>query len=62
MRAVGIGFDEPSASYIIADSYGMIGQLSYEDFFTAVSFRNEGLPQLVKEKYPMHMMIRFSPQ
>lgn len=54
-----IGFDDKEDTYLIADPYGSIKALKKEDFFNAISFRNECLPEIIKQKYPSNMMIRF---
>lgn len=54
-----IGFDDADGTYTIADPYGSIKKITKEDFFEAVSFRNECLPDIIKQKYPSNMMIRF---
>lgn len=55
-----IGYDDVEESYSIADPYGSIKKLGKEAFFDAVSFRNECLPDIIKQKYPSNMMIRFT--
>jgi hypothetical protein len=54
-----IGFDEEEDTYLIADPYGSIKALKKEDFFNSISFRNECLPDIIKQKYPSNMMIKF---
>lgn len=54
-----IGFDDEEETYTIGDPYGSVKKLKKEDFFDAISFRNECLPDIVKQKYPSNMMIRF---
>ena len=55
-----IGFDEEEDTYFLADPYGSIKALKKEDFFNAISFRNECLPEIIKQKYPSNMMIKFT--
>jgi len=55
-----IGYNEDQGSFVIADPYGVIKTIENEDFFSAISFRNECLPEIVKQKYPSNMMIRFT--
>jgi hypothetical protein len=55
-----IGYNEAEDSYSIADPYGFIKTLGKDDFFQAVSFRNECLPDIIKQKYPSNMMIKFT--
>lgn len=55
-----IGFDDKTEEYYIADPYGSTRSISKEDFFNAISFRNECLPEIVRQRYPSNMMIRFS--
>jgi predicted double-glycine peptidase len=54
-----IGFDDSEDTYTIADPYGSIKKLKKDEFFDAVSFRNECLPDKIKQKYPSNMMIKF---
>jgi len=55
-----IGYDDEEESFYIADPFGHIKVLGKEDFFTAISFRNECLPEIIKQKYPSNMMIKFT--
>ncbi|MDP4133198.1 MAG: C39 family peptidase [Bacillota bacterium] len=55
-----IGYDDAEEIYSIADPYGSIKKLKKEEFFEAVSFRNECLPDIIKQKYPSNMMIKFT--
>jgi hypothetical protein len=55
-----IGYDDAEETFVIADPYGSIKTLNKEDFFNSVSFRNECLPEIIKQKYPSNMMIRFT--
>ncbi|MCE5189473.1 MAG: C39 family peptidase [Eubacteriales bacterium] len=57
-----IGYDAAAESYSVADPYGSIRTIKKKVFFNAVSFRNECLPDLIKQKYPSHMMIAFQPR
>lgn len=54
-----IGYNDAEETYSVADPYGSIKALKREDFFDAISFRNECLPDIIKQKYPSNMMIRF---
>lgn len=54
-----IGINETDESFVIADPYGFIKVVSKPEFFSSVSFRNECLPAIIKEKYPSHMMLQF---
>jgi len=55
-----IGYDDATETYFVADPYGEIKNLKKQEFFNAVSFRNECLPEIIKQKYPSNMMIRFT--
>lgn len=55
-----IGFDEKNMHFTIADPYGSIRVLNEEDFFNAISFRNECLPDAVKNNTPSNLMMRFN--
>ncbi|HEX2944743.1 MAG TPA: hypothetical protein VHT96_02170 [Clostridia bacterium] len=55
-----IGYDDAEETYSIADPFGSIKKLKKEVFFDAVSFRNECLPDIIKQKYPSNMMIKFT--
>lgn len=55
-----IGFDDNEKCFSIADTYGSVKFLGEKDFFDAVSFRNECLPETAK-KAPSNLMIRFIP-
>lgn len=52
-----IGYDDASGMYTIADPYGSIKEIGRQAFFDAVSFRNECLPEIIRQKYPSNMMI-----
>lgn len=54
-----IGYDSAEKRVTIADPYGYIRVLEEKDFFDAVSFRNECLPETAR-KAPSNLMIRFS--
>lgn len=54
-----IGYNDMEEAFSIADPYGSIKVLGKEAFFDAISFRNECLPDIVKQRYPSNMMIRF---
>jgi len=58
--AVLIGFDKDENHYVIADPYGSFKNIQAGDFFCSISFRNEGLPDIVKQKFPSNMMIAFT--
>jgi hypothetical protein len=55
-----IGYDEEQKSFAVADPYGTIKTIEEEALFNAISFRNQCLPEIVKQKYPSNMMIRFT--
>ncbi len=55
-----IGYDDAEGTYSIADPYGTIKKLEKKVFFDAVSFRNECLSDVIKQKYPSNMMIKFT--
>jgi len=57
--AVLIGYDEEKEIFTLADPYGFTKTLSKDDFFTAISFRNDCLPEFVKKAMPSNAMIRF---
>jgi len=58
--AVLIGLDEEKEVFTLADPYGFTKTLSKDDFFTAISFRNDCLPEFVKKTVPSNAMIGFS--
>ncbi len=60
--AVLIGYNDSEETYTIADPYGSIKVIPKSEFFDAISFRNECLPEIIKQKYPSNMMIRFALQ
>jgi hypothetical protein len=55
-----IGYDDVEESFSIADPYGSIKVMGKDAFFNAISFRNECLPDIIKQKYPSNMMIKFT--
>lgn len=55
-----IGYNNVDETFSIADPDGSIKTLAKEDFFDAISFRNECLPDIIKQKYPSNMMIKFT--
>lgn len=55
-----IGYNEEQDCFVIADPYGIIKTIEKEDFFSAISFRNECLPDIIKQKYPSNIMIKFT--
>lgn len=54
-----IGYDEKDEIFVVADPYGSIKKINKIDFFSSISFRNECLPEFVKQKYPSNLMIKF---
>ena len=58
--AVLIGYDEEKEIFTLADPYGFNKALGKDDFFTAISFRNDCLPEFVKKVMPSNAMIKFS--
>ena len=58
--AVLIGYDEEKESFTLADPYGFNKTIGKDDFFDAVSFRNDCLPDFVKKSMPSNAMIRFT--
>ncbi len=55
-----IGYDDAEETFLIADPYGKIKSLKKTEFFNAISFRNECLPDIIKQKFPSNIMIRFT--
>jgi len=45
--------------YSFADPYGFNKTMGKDDFFEAVSFRNDCLPEFVKKAMPSNTMISF---
>jgi len=60
--AVLIGYDEEKEIFTLADPYGFNKEINKDDFFDAVSFRNDCLPEFVKKAMPSNAMIRFIKQ
>ena len=60
--AVLIGYDEEKEIFTLADPYGFNKTLGKDDFFTAISFRNDCLPEFVKKVMPSNAMIKFTKQ
>ena len=58
--AVLTGYDEKKGNITLADPYGFEKNLSVVDFFEAVSFRNDCLPDFIKKSMPSNAMIRFT--
>jgi|GEM_PF-1856341 len=58
--AVLTGYDEEKEVFTLADTYGFTKTLGKDEFFDAVSFRNECLPEFVKKAMPSNAMIRFT--
>jgi ABC-type bacteriocin/lantibiotic exporter with double-glycine peptidase domain len=54
-----VGYNEVEDTYSIADPYGSLKTMKKDEFFEAISFRNACLPEIIKQKYPSNMMIRF---
>jgi len=58
--AVLIGFDEDKEIFTLADPYGFNKTIGKDDFFEAISFRNDCLPEFIKKAMPSNAMIKFS--
>jgi len=58
--AVLVGYDEDKEIITLADPYGFKKTLGKDDFFEAISFRNDYLPEFIKKAMPSNAMIRFS--
>jgi len=58
--AVLIGYDEEKEIFILADPYGFNKTVGKDDFFEAISFRNDCLPEFVKGAMPSNAMIKFT--
>ena len=58
--AVLIGYDEEKDIFTLADPYGFTKTIGKDDFFEAISFRNDCLPEFIKKAMPSNAMIRFS--
>jgi len=57
--AVLIGYDEEKEMITLADPYGFNKTIGKDDFFEAISFRNDCLPEFIKKAMPSNAMIRF---
>jgi len=58
--AVLIGYDEEKENFTLADPYGFTITIGKDDFFEAISFRNDCLPEIIRKAIPSNAMIRFS--
>ena len=58
--AVLIGYDEGKEEFTLADPYGFNKKIGKDDFFEAISFRNDCLPEYVKKIMPSNAMISFT--
>jgi len=58
--AVLIGYDEEKEIFTLADPYGFNKSVGKDDFFEAISFRNDCLPEFVKKAMPSNAMIGFT--
>jgi len=58
--AVLIGYDEEKDIFSLADPYGFNKTIGKDDFFEAISFRNDCLPEFVKKAMPSNAMIGFT--
>ena len=58
--AVLIGYDEEKEEFSLADPYGFNKTIGKDDFFEAISFRNDCLPEFVKKAMPSNAMIKFT--
>jgi len=58
--AVLTGFDEEKEIFTLADPYGFVKTMGKDDFFDAVSFRNDCLPEFIKKAMPSNAMIMFT--
>jgi len=52
--------DEEKEVFTLADPYGFIKTVGKDDFFEAISFRNDCLPEFIKKAMPSNAMIIFS--
>ncbi len=57
--AILTGYDEEKEDFTLADTYGFYKSMGKEDFFEAVSFRNDCLPEFVQKAMSSNAMIRF---
>jgi len=55
-----IGYDEEKDFFTLADPYGFNKTIGKDDFFEAISFRNDCLPEFIKKAMPSNAMIKFS--
>jgi len=58
--AVLIGYDEEKEIFTLADPYGFNKAIAKDDFFEAISFRNDCLPEYIKKAMPSNAMIGFT--
>jgi len=58
--AVLIGYDEEKEIFTLADPYGFNKTIGKDDFFEAISFRNDCLSEFIKKVMPSNAMIKFS--
>jgi ABC-type bacteriocin/lantibiotic exporter with double-glycine peptidase domain len=58
--AILTGYDEDEETFTLADPYGFYKTMGKDEFFEAVSFRNDCLPEFVKKAMPSNAMIRFN--
>lgn len=58
--AVLTGYDEEKEIFTLADPYGFEKNLGVDEFFEAISFRNDCLPEFIKKAMPSNAMIKFS--
>jgi ABC-type bacteriocin/lantibiotic exporter with double-glycine peptidase domain len=58
--AVLIGYDEEKEIFTLADPYGFNKTIGKDEFFEAISFRNDCLPDFIKKVMPSNTMIMFS--
>ena len=58
--AVLTGFDEEKEVFTLADPYGFVKTIGKDEFFDAISFRNDCLPEFIKKAMPSNAMIRFT--
>ena len=58
--AVLSGYDDINKTFTLTDPYGFYKTLSKDEFFDAVSFRNDCLPEFIKKAIPSNAMIKFT--
>jgi len=58
--AVLTGYNEDKEFFTLADPYGFSKTIGIDDFFEAISFRNDCLPEFVKKAMPVNAMIEFT--